>query len=371
MKKIFILLVAVGLAVVCPFLFAGGQQESGTFVEEKRPSVTVTDVLGRQVCVDLPVRSIAFTHYASAEAFKILGGWDLVVARDGYTNDPLVYPGVADIPALGSMMDGPYTPDQESLLELNPDLLILEVIPMPGIEDLIEDLDGIIPVVAVKTYDPNGMAESFRTLGKLLGRSERAEDFIAWCTDVQNMMLGQTADMTDAEKAKIFFKTGYGEVDSLMTFSDDMSYIPARNRITGCINIAGDLPSQGGWVPGIDPEWLASKDYDVLVIGDPQPGRYGTAASDTEYLSDFRQKVMELPIFAGTTAVKDGRVYMLSDTFFGTPRHIIGFAYLAKWFHPGLFGEMNPAQLHQEYFDKFLEVDADVINSGIFVYPRG
>jgi iron complex transport system substrate-binding protein len=55
---------------------------------------------------------------------------------------------------------------------------------------------------------------------------------------------------------------------------------------------------------------------------------------------------------------------MLGDAFFGTPRHIVGFAYRAKWFNSDLFQDMDPAVLRQEYFDNFLRVEADVINKG-------
>ena len=378
MKKFKTILMVLAVMLGTSQLFAGGQPEavnnntadSAAETGTESSTVTVTDFLGREVSVDLPVERIVFTHYASAEAVKVLDAWDLVAGRDGYTGDEFLYPNIKDIPALTEMMGGPYTPNMELLYSLEPDLFILEVIPMPGIEDLLEEIEGIIPVVTVKTYDPVEMFDSMEILGMLLDRKAEAAEFTAWVKDVQQSLLAKTGGLTEAEKTKMFYKTGWGGVEELMTFSNDMSYIPARDRISGAINIAGDLPSQGGWVSSLDAEWLAQQEVDVLIIGDPQPGGYGAMLNDSSNLAAFREKVMELPVFAGSNAVKTGRVYMLADDFFGTPRQIIGFAYLAKWMHPELFKDLNPAVLHQQYFDKFLRVEADVINSGLFVYPK-
>ena len=370
-KKICLFLIMI--TIFSALLFAGGQQSPAAAEAsdaEDSSIITVTDFLGREVAVEMPVESIAFTHYASAEALKILNAWDMVVARDGYTSDSFIYPDLDELPVLCEAMGSGYEPNMEMLFELDPDLLILEVIPMPGIEELIADLDGIIPVIVVKTYDPEEMFYSIENLGRLLGREAEAAEFTSWVREVQQTLLDKTGGLTDAEKTKMFYKTSYGSAEELMTFSNDMSYVPARDRMSGAINIAADLPSQGGWVPNLDPEWLASQDMEVLVIGDPQPGGYGTLKNDSSNLAAFREKVMALPVFADTTAVKTNRVYMLGDSFFGTPRHIIGFAYLAKWFHPDLFADMEPAVLNQEYFDKFLRVEADVINNGLFVFPR-
>ncbi len=352
-------------------LYCGGSPENlekdGDHGED---TVSVTDCLGRTVKVQIPVERVAFTHYASAEALKVLGAWDKVVGRDGYTHDELIFPGIDSLPAVTEMMEGPYTPNLEALLDLNPDLLILEVIPMPGIEELLADLEGIIPVVTVKTYDPGEMFHSFEILGQLLGKEKEAEDFSFWVKSVQSAILEKTGALKEEDKTSMFYKTGYGSVEDLMTFSNDMSYVPARNRFSGAVNIAADLPSQGGWVPSIDPEWVAQQDFDVLIIGDPLIDGYGPLVDDTGRLAEYRERVMELPYFVGSAAVMNNRVYMLADEFFGTSRHIIGFSYLAKWFHPDLFAQMDPAELHQEYFDRFLKVDADVINHGQFVYPR-
>jgi len=369
MKKVKLKLIL--LEIICATaLFAGGTQENPNLSIESDNLITVIDVLGREVSVELPVKSVAYTHYSTSEALKILNAWDLVVARDGYTGDKLLYPNLDELPALTSVMGNGFEPNMEMLLDINPDLLILEVIPMPGINELISELDGIIPVIAVKTYDPDKMAQSFEILGKLLNREDNAKEFITWSNNLKEKLEEKTATLKSSELTRIFFKTGYGNVGDIMTFSDELSYIPARNKITGCVNIAADLASQGGWVPSLDNEWLVNQSFDVLVIGDPQENKFGFNKDSIDYLKQYRDNVMALPVFVDSEAVKNGRVYMQDSTYFGTPRFIIGFAYLAKWFHPDLFENLDPDSIQEDYFINFLKLDSKDIKNGIFVYPN-
>ena len=69
-------------------------------------------------------------------------------------------------------------------------------------------------------------------------------------------------------------------------------------------------------------------------------------------------------------AVEKGRVYIFPYGFVCTPTHFICQVYLAKWFHPNLFEDLDPKAIHQEYLTRFLEVDYDLDEHGVFVYPE-
>ncbi|NYT10286.1 MAG: ABC transporter substrate-binding protein, partial [Methanosarcinales archaeon] len=73
--------------------------------------------------------------------------------------------------------------------------------------------------------------------------------------------------------------------------------------------------------------------------------------------------------FGETNAGKNGRIYV---TYFintlGAGDHI-GVLYFAKWLYPDLFGDLDPEQVHQEYIDRFQNVDYDLKEHGAFVYP--
>jgi len=333
-------------------------------------TITVMDYTGRKVTVTQPVERIAYTHYSTAEALMILDAWDLVVAKDAYPYETEISETGKKIPEISSPMGNPYEPNMELLYKLDPDLLVLDVIPMPGMQELINTLEGDIPVVTVKTYDPLEIPRSFTVLGDLLDRKKEAADFIAWHKGTRKKLSERTKDLSEDEKTRLFFKTGGGDPEDVMTFTDEIPYVLVRNKIVGCINVAGNLPARGGWAAEVDQEWLAVKDIEIMIIGDPQMGRYGPREKDASEIAEHRREVMELPVFSGLAAVKNDRVYMQAEAFTGTPRVLIGFAYLAKWCHPDLFEDLDPRELHQEYYTRFLGADVDLMNQGVFVYPE-
>lgn len=365
---------AIGAAAIAITLAACGTKAEdaakATTGAQASKAISVVDCLGRTVTLDRPAQRIAYTHFASAEALKILGAWDLVVARDGYTSDSLVYPGLDKIPALGPKLGNGFEPNMELLLSSDVDLLVLEEIPMPGLMELIAKVEDSMAVVVLKTYDPSGIEASMRALGALVGKETRAEDFLSWYGSTRDAIVARTAGIAEADKVRMFYKTGYGAPEDIMTFSDELSYVPERNRITGCVNVAADLPSQGGWVISLDGEWLTRQDIDVMIYGDPVGQYYGLKATDTAPLEAYRQAVMALPVFAHTDAVKNNRVYMQDPSFFGTPRFIVGFSYMAKIFYPDRLAGIDTDAIHKEYLTRFLGLDEKTASGGIFIYPK-
>ncbi|MDJ0497658.1 MAG: ABC transporter substrate-binding protein [Acidimicrobiia bacterium] len=330
-------------------------------------TATVTDFLGREVTVTLPVESVAFTHYSTPEVLRVLDAWDLAVARGPYNLDTSIHPNFDELPDLGSI----YEVNLEALIDLDPDLLVLESIPAPGLEELIEALDGVIPVVVLRTFNPNTLTDGFEALGQLLDREEQASEYIEWYLDIENSLAERTANLAEADKTRYFYHNAWGG-DGIGTLTDAFDYIPDRNRITGSINVAGDIAeSMAGAIFTIDQEWLASQDFDVLIVGDGMgAGNYGIATEDNSYVAAETERIAGNPVFAETSALTNDRVFYQSDHFLGSPRSIIGIAYYAKWFHPELFEDLDPQALHQEYFTRILGVDVDLTETGVFVYPE-
>jgi iron complex transport system substrate-binding protein len=44
-------------------------------------------------------------------------------------------------------------------------------------------------------------------------------------------------------------------------------------------------------------------------------------------------------------------------------------AYMAKWFYPELFEDLDPQAIHQEYLTEIQGMDYDLKKRGVFVYP--
>ena len=70
------------------------------------------------------------------------------------------------------------------------------------------------------------------------------------------------------------------------------------------------------------------------------------------------------------TAIKNETVYVVSSTVMIGPYCFVGNAYMAKWFHPALFADLDPQVMHQEYLTRFQGLDYDLDKHGVFAYPK-
>ena len=142
------------------------------------------------------------------------------------------------------------------------------------------------------------------------------------------------------------------------------------------INIAHDIVGSGKWAyPVVDPEWVLEQNPDFIV----RPtfgGDWGYAIDEIQKqkwemeMEAVREETMNRPGWEKIKAVKNGDVYIVSGDIASSG--LTGFvwaAYMAKWFNPDLFEDLDPEAIHQEYIDRFLRIDYDLDEHGVFVYP--
>ena len=68
-------------------------------------------------------------------------------------------------------------------------------------------------------------------------------------------------------------------------------------------------------------------------------------------------------------ALEDGKVYIEASDIDSGPQLFIVVAYMAKWFYPELFEDLDPEATQREYLDRFQWIEYDVDEHGVFVYP--
>ncbi len=78
--------------------------------------------------------------------------------------------------------------------------------------------------------------------------------------------------------------------------------------------------------------------------------------TSTEKAEKFLKEIVKRKEVAGTDAAKNGRMLILEEMMVDGTRSYIGSIYLAKWLYPDLFEDLNPEEVHEEYFEKWLGV---------------
>jgi iron complex transport system substrate-binding protein len=81
-------------------------------------------------------------------------------------------------------------------------------------------------------------------------------------------------------------------------------------------------------------------------------------------MQEVRNDIMNRPGWDHIDAVRDGRVYIIStDTRSIHPS--VWHSYVARWFHPELFEDVDPEAIHREWIETFLGVEY----RGVYAYP--
>ena len=118
----------------------------------------------------------------------------------------------------------------------------------------------------------------------------------------------------------------------------------------------------------VDAEEVARRNPDVIIRIAKEEGGYDT--SDATELSDLRDEIMNRSELLEVSAVKNGRVYVISTDILGGVRHFVGMGYIAKWLYPEMFSDLRPDEIHWQYLVEFQGLSEDLVSNGVFVYPE-
>ena len=341
----------------------------GLIILGRESKLTLVDGADRIVTVNKPVDRIASTDPMVYELMTILEAEDRVVGVNSYTATyTTLYPGISELPVI---LEGGVsaTPNYELIFELDPDILICMPMALDYIPELIDTLEPEVTVV-VYDQDPALITNAVRKLRYVLNTEEKGEEYIAFYDGVMNPIQETVAGIPEDEKPRVYHEWGVWQ-----TMSDKAGAYPAQVIQAGGINIFGDEP---GYYFEVDPEGVIDQDPDVIIavayewpnMGFPAIAEIGLEGTDPTEIKAFRDSIMNRPELAVVTAVEDERVYVYFHRLPDGLRFIVTTAYMAKWFHPELFSDLDPKAIHQEYLTKFLRLDYDLDEQGVFVYPE-
>ncbi len=349
MKKGLLLITACVLFLL---VLAGcGQAKSPVSAPEKK-TVTITDSDGQQVTVNCPPqRAVVLAGY-TAEIIKGLKAETAVVGIDEHTREKTRWPAyVLQLPSVGEASK----PDLEKVISLKPDLVVGWHL-KPELREKI--IQAGIPYVCIYGYKVEKLPAEIRTLGRIFNREAQAEEYAGFIEKHWQIVKDRVQNLPPEKKPKVYWESSFA---AYSTFARDTGADPLI-RWAGGINIAGEEPATN---PKVSAEWVIQKNPDFII---KYAGRdlAGWNVTDAEKLKQSREEIMSRPGFKETNAVKNGRVYIVSDLITCAPRGAAGIYYLAKWFHPDLFKDVDPEAIHREMLKKFYNEEL----RGVWVYPE-
>ena len=348
---------------------------------QAKETITLTDVSGREVTIEVPVKHMILGEGRFLPSLGILDPenpvrWVAGMMGEFKNLDPATFaqyqakfPEIDDIPLVGR--SGEATFSVEKAITVEPDVAIFGINgghgPGSDSHEVLRQFGAAhIPVVMIdfRSEPFENTPKSIRILGKLMGKEDQAEAFIKFYED--NLAKVTSGLQGISDKPKVFLESRVGLHGSCCEAMGNQM-IGKFVEMAGGQNIFADrIP---GVISQISVEQLLVDQPDIYVataIGgatmtdEQNVGRIilGTYA-DAETSRASLAKNMERTGLPQLDAVKHGKVYAAWHHFYNTPMNVTLLQAMAKWFHPDQFSDLDPDATLAEFFDRFQPVALD------------
>jgi iron complex transport system substrate-binding protein len=336
----------------------------------KEKELTLVDSVDRIVTVKKPVKRVLIAYWVDAAiTLQALKAEDTVVGvTKVIKDDPILFPELSELPCVGTD-PRPDALDYEKILELEPDMVFAGGTSMTpaSYEEVIERIHSLDPDITVLVFTfcaPSVYYEEVKKTGYIFNRKEEAEELIDWIEGHLSTIDEKVSDIPDDERTKVyteFFMDYYtgGEGTAYQEYIE----------MAGGKNVFSDITSYGEYyLVEVSPEEIIVRNPEVILHHPGMVYVSGYQVDDVTALREKREEIMDRPGFSAIEAVESGRVYTLDSNIVLNAMYPVGVSYYAKWFYPEEFAELDPNEIHQEYLTRFLRIDYDLDNHGVFVY---
>jgi iron complex transport system substrate-binding protein len=293
------------LAFVVAGCGSGGDSSAAGFAK-------VTDDNGNAVTIPAKPARIVSTSPAATQILFALGVGDRVVGVNKWDEYPAE---VASLPKVADMQV-----NTEAVMALSPDL----VFGGAGQEEALATVQTAgAPVIIFNPPNLEKIYADVTTAGKAVGAEGKAAEVVKSMQDTMK-------SLTEAAKATGQKPSVFYAIDDTLYTCGPGSFVDELLALASATNVAS--PSGAGSAAAqayyqFTPEQLVAADPDMVILS----GFAFTTAD--KFTSDRR--------FAGLTAVKEGRVFVLDSQYdklltLAAPRIVEGFEGLVKTIHPGV-----------------------------------
>lgn len=305
-------------------------------------TVTVTDDAGRTVEIPADINAIAPSGSVATMMLIPLASDLLVGAGTDFGPTQLSYlpAELAELPVLGQFYGGKSTLNMEALLAAGPQVII----------DLgdkqaktAEDMDAIQSQTGIPTLFFDGslehMADTYRTLGQMLGREEQAEEIAAFIDKTLDMAHENSARISEEDRVRVLYGTG---PDGLSVNAAGSSQAQIIDLIGAENAVVPDAVTSKDGGTTVSLESLYEDEPDVILLR--RDGPYDELANSE---------------WAGLQAVKDGKYYEIPGDPYcwmsGPPsvNMVLGVWWLGQLLYPDIYSDYDMIEVAQEYFRIF------------------
>jgi iron complex transport system substrate-binding protein len=284
----------------------------------------------------------------------------MILASNEYVSrNSAFFPVISQLPSIGTAGQL----DFELIFELNPDVIFCK----PSSYHLFNDVFiDEFPIVQV-TFET---VEDIQKLGAILDKEKEADEYIDWIQSYTDSIDRKVSGLKKEEYQEVFIYYG-GEYG--MSLPPPYGTFGKENLRNALVKRAGGKSIseniEGGWIT-VDPEWVVEQNPPVIIrecyITSEYP-EMGYSVNGTSCAEVLLKNIVNQPALSKTKAVTDEKVFMIYGDLF-EDSWFLGLAYLAKVLQPGIFKDLDPVQMHQDFLTRFQRLTYDVREQGLFTY---
>lgn len=297
--------------------------EEAPAAEEAAWPCTIVDLLGNEIVLEAPVKSVVGTHNPTMNLAVVLGGGGKYIG--GFGNKEMadtlysyVFPELAeDVVQIGKGKNINF----ETVASLGCDLCILPE-RQKGLAADYANAGLPVAIVLSSTESFEAVRGSIALMGSILDEDERAAKINDTIISIEDAVTNATAAVAEEDKPTVLFlgsSAMYSVATDSMIQTEIMTKAGAKNAVT-------DLTVYGDFAEVTAEEILG---YNPEVIWIPN------------YASYTVEDVMNDDAFKGTDAVKNGQVFVfpceLEPWDYPTATCVLGLAWAAQNLHGDLY----------------------------------
>ncbi len=337
----------------------------GSAFSADRESITVTDMIGREVTVTPgSYQRVVCIGAGALRMYSYIGDVTLLSGVEDIDNTslaerPKMFDSVARpymlafgeeftaLPSCGVGGPNAQAAEAEKILSCDPDIVISEYEDTEK-EDALQEQLGI-PVITLKSgpggvFDENFFA-TLRLLGVIFGAEEKAETLVNFIQSEREDISARTSDIPEDEKPSVYIcgLGNWGTTNHLMTAQNYISFNVANVK-----NAVTDLSSPG--IQPIEAEKFAAigEDMDIMIM-------------DAAAVKNIKPLYAEDPaMFDTCKAWQNGEVYLemaYNAYYTNYETALINTWFIAKTVYPGRFEDIDMTAKTNEVTQAFFGKD--------------
>ncbi|WP_144025520.1 ABC transporter substrate-binding protein [Paenibacillus rhizosphaerae] len=322
-------------------------------------SITFTDTAGTEITLDLPIDKAIVINRNTAEAIKLLGAEDRIIATGDTTVKNNRYLGLQDLPDIGETGEV----NLETILSLKPQVVFAYTNrPDQTLEDKLGPAG--IQVIRMNNYLPDQMDAELELLGRLFGKEERAAEFLEWKQAIEQIPVERLKGLAEEEKKSVLALSA-GFLNSNGGYrvfpSQSLGGKPGVGEGYATIAAGGIDAADLQWDPTeasttilVDEEYVLTHNPQEITLHGTWLGGYGVA--ERAPFEEAFANIMEISSLKQLDAGKTRDVYFFHTNFIGSDKRYIGVLQLAKWLYPERFEGVEADDYARQYFEEWLGV---------------